>query len=206
MFCAADLYIGPSMSFGSSQRIGLLGGSFNPPHDGHVEISLTALNWLKLDAVWWLVTPGNPLKNPDVYAPYEERLCAARQIIKDDRIVVSNFEERRNLQYTAETLSALNEDFPAMKFVWLMGADSLRDFHRWRDWRKIAALAPIAVFNRPGFGDDALRSETAQALAHFRLDAAAAETLCDSEPPAWIFYQATDNPISSTELRQTSKR
>ena len=187
------------------QKIGLLGGSFNPPHAGHREISIAALKRLELDAVWWLVTPGNPLKDPEQYAPYETRLSVARAIASHERIVVSNFEARRNLQYTVDTLDALVNDFPAMRFVWLMGADSLVTFHRWKDWRRIASLVPIAVFNRPGYADEALESEAGQALSAFRFDDAEVEKLVDAEPPAWAFFEETQNPISSTSIRQAAE-
>ncbi len=187
-----------------SQAIGLLGGSFNPAHEGHLGISLAALARLGLDRVWWLVTPGNPLKDPRAYAPYEDRLAAARRIANDPRIAVLDFEARRNLQYTADTLEALRSRHPAHRFVWLMGADSLRDFDQWRDWRRIAQTVPIAVFNRPGLADAALRSETARALKANRIDEAAAETLADTPPPAWVFITDTDIPVSSTAIRNAA--
>ncbi|MEL7487957.1 MAG: nicotinate-nucleotide adenylyltransferase [Pseudomonadota bacterium] len=187
------------------QRVGLLGGSFNPPHAGHREISLAAIAHLDLDAVWWLVTPGNPLKDPDQYAPYETRLSVARAMSAHERIVVSNFEARRNLQYTVDTLDALVNDYPAMRFVWIMGADSLETFHKWRDWKRIAELAPIAVFNRPGYQSGALESEAATTLAAFRLEGEDAKTLVDAEPPAWAFFEDTHNPMSSTELRRAAE-
>ena len=145
-------------------RIGLLGGSFNPAHQGHREISLVALNALHLDAVWWLVSPGNPLKDKSTYHPYSERMAKARLIADHDRIIVSNFEERRSLQYTIDTLGALVDDHPAVDFVWLMGADSLSTFHKWKDWRKIATLLPIAVFNRPGDENAPQNAEAAREL------------------------------------------
>lgn len=184
------------------QKIGLLGGSFNPAHDGHREISLAALKWLGLDSVWWLVTPGNPLKEAKDYAPYPERLATARLVADHERIVISNFEYRRNLQYTADTLKTLCNDYSGMHFVWLMGADSLKNFHLWRHWRDIAQTAPFAVFNRPGYETDALQSEAAEALAHFRIDIAAVKTLPGMEPPAWVFFDGTDNPASSTAIRK----
>lgn len=181
--------------------IGLLGGSFNPAHDGHREISLEALKRLKLDAVWWLVTPGNPLKEAGVYAPYEDRISAARRRADHPRIVVSNFEARKSLQYTVDTLATLKLLWPDMCFVWLMGADSLAGFHRWKDWRRIFELAPIAVFARPGYDEDALASEAARAFALFRREAEEAGTLARAEPPAWIFFKDTTNPASSTAIR-----
>ena len=185
----------------ATRRIGLLGGSFNPPHDGHREISLVALDKLGLDAVWWLVTLGNPLKDESDYAPYDERMAAAQRCANHSHIVISDFENRYNLQYTVDTIERLQELNPGVRFVWLMGADSLASFHKWRDWRRIAALAPIAIFNRPGSSDAALYAEAAIALADKRLDPGAAKRLADTTPPAWIFFADTNNPTSSTEIR-----
>ncbi|MCB2112001.1 MAG: nicotinate-nucleotide adenylyltransferase [Parvularculaceae bacterium] len=185
-------------------RIGLLGGSFNPAHEGHREISLKAIRLFGLDAVWWLVTPGNPLKAHEDYKydSYEVRLAAARQVANHPRIVVSNFEARRGLQYTVDTLEALRELWPQMTFIWLMGADSLAGFHKWKDWRAIAGGVPIAVFNRPGFEKAALASETAKELALFRIPSGRAAELADAEPPAWAFIEETANPASASEIRK----
>lgn len=183
------------------RRIGLLGGSFNPPHQGHREISLAALDRLGLDAVWWLVTPGNPLKNPDIYAGYDDRLRLARAVSHHPHIVVSDFERRRGLTYTADTIDALKALNPHAAFIWLMGADGLETFHKWRDWRHIAQSVPIAVFNRPGHESAALESEAAQALAAFRIDPDDAMRLGETEPPAWVFFPDTENPVSSTAIR-----
>ena len=184
----------------STRRIGLLGGSFNPAHAGHREISLAALDRLGLDAVWWLVTPGNPLKDSGIYAAYDDRLHQARKVARHPDIIVSDFEKRRNLQYTVDTLGQIIDANPTAQFVWLMGADSLANFHRWKDWRRIAELAPIAVFNRPEHGDDALKSEAGTALAPFRLSDADTDLL-SLEPPAWVFFEDFDNPLSSTAIR-----
>lgn len=183
------------------RRIGLLGGSFNPPHQGHREISLAALDRLGLDAVWWLVTPGNPLKDPAGYAAYDDRLRLARIVSNHEDIVVSDFERRHGLQYTCDTLDALQTLNPHTAFVWLMGADGLANFHRWKDWRHIAQAAPIAVFNRPGHEGDALGGEAASELSAFRIEESDAMKLAESTPPAWVFFSDTQNPISSTLIR-----
>ena len=185
----------------AASRVGLLGGSFNPAHEGHREISLLALSRLGLDAVWWLVSPGNPLKDADEYAPFDERLRTARKVSDHPRIIVSNFEERKGLQYTVDTLETLGALWPQIDFVWLMGADSLSTFHRWRDWRKIANLAPIAVFNRPGHESAWRTAPAAQALAEFRREESEAASLPTAEPPAWIFIGQPANPQSSTAIR-----
>jgi nicotinate-nucleotide adenylyltransferase len=181
-------------------RIGLLGGSFNPPHDGHREISLAALERLRLDAVWWLVSPGNPLKDANTYAPYEERLGLARRVASHPRIVVSDFERRKNLQYTVDTLATLEALWPQIRFLWLMGADALLEFDRWKDWRTIFTMVPIAVFARPGV-EAPLTSESARAFSPFRIDPEDAGDLAGAEPPAWVYFQDTRNPASSTALR-----
>lgn len=186
-------------------RIGLLGGSFNPPHEGHLEISNAALSRLGLDAIWWLVTPGNPLKDESGYAPYEERLAKARKLARRPDIVVSDFEARRGLRYTVDTLTQMKETNPETHFIWLMGADSFADFHLWKDWRKIALLVPIAVFNRPYFEEKALSGPAAEALAGARIVSDAAADLAGLAPPAWVFISDTNNPISSTYLRNRGK-
>lgn len=187
----------------ASSKIGLLGGSFNPPHEGHREISLAALDWLRLDSVWWLVSPANPLKDLASYAPYEERLWRSRRLANDPRIVISNFEERRKLQYTVDTLEALTGLWPDMRFVWLMGADALAGMHQWKDWKRIFTLAPIAVFRRPGYDDAADASPAAREFLPFRVDERNAADLALAEPPAWAFCTSTANPLSSTALRRS---
>lgn len=186
-----------------TSRIGLLGGSFNPAHEGHRDISIEALKRLQLDAVWWLVSPGNPLKDGGdyVYAPYEERMAAARRVANHPRLIVSNFEERKGLQYTVDTIEALAELWPQIHFAWLMGADSLAGFHRWKDWRRIASLVPIAVFNRPGHEEAALASEAAKDLALFRVPSGRAAEIVGADPPVWTFIEDTRNPVSATAIR-----
>jgi nicotinate-nucleotide adenylyltransferase len=130
-------------------RIGLLGGSFTPPHEAHRAISLTALKRLGLDRVWWLVSPGNPLKDPSMLPDLEARVEAARRIARHPRIDVSGF--TGGSAYTIDLLAALKRRFPGVQFVWLMGADNLAEFHHWREWEEIFALVPIAVFDRPGY-------------------------------------------------------
>ena len=186
--------------------VGLLGGSFNPAHEGHREISLLALKRLRLDAVWWLVTPANPLKEKGAYAPYEERLKQARRVADHPRIVVSNFEERKGLQYTVDTIEMLQELWPQMRFVWLMGADSLATFDQWKDWRRIFSLLPIAVFARPGYDSAAAECEAARTFSAFRADNAEGARLAHAEPPVWTLYSETANPASSTELRRSASK
>ncbi|WDI32900.1 L-histidine N(alpha)-methyltransferase [Hyphococcus flavus] len=197
---------GLKTSGNKNRRIGLLGGSFNPAHEGHREISRLALERLGLDAVWWLVSPGNPLKDQRSYAPYSERLKTAREVSSHPNIIISDFENRHGLQYTVETLDHIKALNPDVNFVWLMGADSLESFHRWKDWMKIAAAVPIAVFNRPGFEDHVLNSEYAKHFSQFRQSEESGCGLANQEPPVWTFFEETENPISSTEIRKRTIR
>lgn len=187
------------------RSIGLLGGSFNPPHEGHREISLAAMQRLGLDAVWWLVTPGNPLKDHTEYAPLDERLRLARKKADHPHIIVSDFERRQNLQFTVDTIERLQLLNPNMSFVWIMGADSLANFHDWKDWRRIADQIPLAVFNRPGVGDRALTGRAATELALFRLAPNEASKLAETEPPAWVYFADLENPSSSTAIRKAQQ-
>src|SRR5688500_3157047 len=136
-------------------RIGLLGGSFNPAHIGHRRVSLAALAALGLDEVWWLVSPGNPLKPADGMAPYEARLESARRMARRSAIKVSDFEVQAGTRYTVDTLEALGKRFPQHRFIWLMGEDSVAQFHQWKGWRRLAGQVPIAVISRPGYDDEA---------------------------------------------------
>lgn len=180
-------------------RIGLLGGSFNPAHEGHRHISLIALRRLKLDAVWWLVSPQNPLKSTSDMAPLDRRLQRARETAAHPDIEVSTIEEALGTRYTIDTIGALQRKFPHAHFVWLMGGDSLATFHLWKQWEEIAQRVPIAVIARPGFTTRALASPAAQALQASRIRDAA--TLPDRAPPAWTFIQERLDPASATKLR-----
>lgn len=186
-------------------RLGLLGGSFNPAHEGHREISLVALQKLGLDAVIWLVTPGNPQKPAGQYAPLADRIAAARAVAAHPKIHVSDVEARQGLRYTVDTIGFLKKTLPSAKFVWLMGADSLAGFHTWRDWRGIAGQVPMAVFSRPGDRLAPLTARAARILARDRLPASAALRLADSPPPAWIWLPGLNNPASSTAIRNVSR-
>jgi nicotinate-nucleotide adenylyltransferase len=187
--------------FAAGMRIGLFGGSFDPPHAGHLEVSRVALRALALDAVWWLVSPQNPLK-PN--APSEEllhRIAAARQLAANPAIRVTGIEATFATRYTADTLAHLLPMLPGVDCVWMMGADNLATFHHWRDWRAIADALPIAVFNRPGQAIRALSSPAAFALRHWRRDPADAASLAGTRPPAWVFLPNPHVSLSSTELR-----
>ncbi len=163
---------------------------------------MSALRRLNLDVVWWLVTPGNPLKDAEIYAPFEQRLHRARAFADHCDIVVSDFERRHDLQYTVDTIERLQLLNPTVQFIWLMGADSLATFDQWKDWQRIAELVPMAVFNRPGYTENALDSVAATTLKNFRIDENDPEKLLQSDPPAWIYFSDTNNSLSSTALRE----
>ena len=184
-------------------RVGLLGGSFNPAHEGHREISLTALRLLQLDFVWWLVTPGNPQKDSASYAAFEARMAAAKRCADHPRILISDFEREHGLSYSAGTIEALLTRFPATKFVWMIGADNLTSFHTWRNWQRIAASLPLAIFNRPGHDISALSAPAAQALEPYRLPVSRARSLAGRKAPAWVYFNRTQNISSSTAIRDS---
>jgi nicotinate-nucleotide adenylyltransferase len=186
---------------GRGMRIGLFGGTFDPPHAAHRAACLLALRRLGLDRVWWLVTPGNPLKDPHGLAPLAERLAAARALAHHPRIDVSDLEADLGTSYTFATIRYLVRCCPGVRFVWIMGADNLRGFHRWQRWRDIAALVPIAVIDRLGPSLYSIASVTGQALARTRLPESAAKTLPERTPPAWIYLHGLKSPLSSTALR-----
>jgi nicotinate-nucleotide adenylyltransferase len=184
------------------QRIGLMGGSFNPPHEGHLHVAETALKRLRLDRVWWMVSPGNPLKRNDGLPPLAERMAAARALATDPRIEVTGFEDGlRAPHYTAAALAFLHARHPKARFVWIMGADNLAQFHKWREWRSIAATTPFVVVDRPGWRMKALASPVARALTAARLPEDAGATLAGRAPPAWVFLTARLSQLSSTALR-----
>ncbi|MCX5494680.1 nicotinate-nucleotide adenylyltransferase [Kaistia dalseonensis] len=183
------------------QRIGLFGGSFDPPHAGHVMVSLMALRRLQLDQVWWLVTPGNPLKHREP-GDLGRRIAAARAIVAGHPgIRITAVEATLGTRYTADTLSLLSQRLAGVKLVWIMGADNLRQFHRWRDWRRIAGLMPIAVYDRPGSTFRGPAAPAAVALARWRIDEQDATLLPDLEAPAWTFLHGPRVALSSTALR-----
>ena len=185
----------------NGMRIGLLGGSFNPPHAAHRAISLFAIKRLKLDRVWWLLTPGNPLKDTGALHGLAERAEAARKIADDPRIDVSCLEAVIGVRYTVDTIIHLRRRVSGVRFVWIMGADNLAQFHRWKDWRRIASEVPIAVIDRPPQSFRALAAPAAQALARYRLPENQATRLTDQHPPAWVFLTGMKSSLSSTVLR-----
>jgi len=182
-------------------RIGLFGGSFNPMHQGHLLVMQETLRRLALDALWVLVTPGNPLKNNAGLPPLEPRVRAARAFISDPRIRVTGFEAARGFTYTWQTVRFLTRTMPDRRFVWIMGADSFADFHRWERWQDIAAALPMAVYVRPGSGRRALASRAAATLDYAQHDAMLSQVLARQAPPAWTYLHGRQSPLSSSAFR-----
>jgi nicotinate-nucleotide adenylyltransferase len=187
-------------------RIGLLGGSFNPAHDAHRALSLLAWKRLGLDRVWWLVSPGNPLKLNRDLPSVETRIAQAREVAASPYIDVCAPEVAYRTRYTFETLTRLIASTPNARFAWLMGADNLAQFHRWKRWQEVAGLMPIAVIERPGDEDAPLSSKAAHALARYRVDESDAPLLLSMRPPAWVYLHGLKSPLSSTSLRMKGRR
>ena len=183
------------------QRIGLLGGSFNPAHEGHFYISCEALKRLQLDAVWWLVSPRNPLKTADAIAPLAQRVASAHAVARHPRIRVSTLEARLGTLYTVDTIARLREQFPATRFVWLMGADNLAQMPQWRRWTQIFNTVSIAVFARETYDFSALAGMAAHRFRASRLPAQRAASLADRTPPAWTFVPLRRHPAAATDIR-----
>jgi nicotinate-nucleotide adenylyltransferase len=179
-------------------KIGLFGGSFNPPHATHRTASLLALKRLGLDRVWWLVSPGNPLKDTRALRPLPERVAAAQKLAGHPRIDVTGLEAAIGTRYTFDTLFWLRRRLPDVHFVWVMGADNLANFHHWENWRGIAELVPIAVIDR---SDAIAAGPFAERFWRFRLPETRAGRLALAEPPAWVFLHGLKSPVSSTALR-----
>jgi nicotinate-nucleotide adenylyltransferase len=187
-------------------RIGLFGGTFDPPHQAHLAASLLALKRLKLDSVWWLVTPGNPLKNTSGLAPLQKRIAAARGLTRHPSIHVTGIEAVINTRYTHNTMKWLIARCPRVRFVWVMGADNLRSFHRWQKWRGIAKLMPFVVIDRLGPSLYAAASPAGQAFARARIAEPEAASLPYRKPPAWVFLHGLKSGLSSTALRAMRRR
>ncbi|MBP1805391.1 nicotinate-nucleotide adenylyltransferase [Rubellimicrobium aerolatum] len=193
--------MGPGAPFaGRGQVVGLLGGSFDPAHAGHVRITREAIRRLGLDWAWWLVSPGNPLKREGP-APMARRVAAARALVRDPRVKVTDLEARLGTRYTAETLARLRARYPHVTFVWLMGSDNLGQFHLWRDWRRIMATVPVAVLARPGARLPSRFAPAARAFRAAQLNERDARALAGRRPPAWVALDLPLSPHSSSAIR-----
>ena len=183
-------------------RIGLLGGSFNPAHRAHREISLLAMAGLDLDEVWWLVSPGNPLKEgASDMAPFEVRFASAQDRARRSRIRVSDFERREGTRYTVDTVRKLKRRFPGDRFIWLLGSDTLQNFHKWRDWRGLAREVPIAVIPRPGYDSAAHAARAMGWLGRFVHPSSQAKRWTEWSAPAIVFLRLSPDPTSATAIR-----
>ena len=182
-------------------RVGLLGGSFNPAHEGHRHISLAALRALALDEVWWLVSPQNPLKPSAGMAPLAARIEAAGRVARHPNLRVSGIEERLGTRMTAATLAVLRRRFPRVRFVWLMGADNLAQVPRWGHWRRIFRRVPVAVFDRSPYSAKALAGKAARVFAAGRVPAARATAVAGLAPPVWVYLHQRRHSASATAIR-----
>jgi nicotinate-nucleotide adenylyltransferase len=187
-------------------KVGLLGGSFNPAHEGHAHVAETALAKLGLDAMIWLVSPQNPLKSRDETAPLHQRMASARAQARGPRMLVSDAESRIEARYTLDTLRILKARYPGVRFVWVMGADSLASFHRWKGWVQLMHEAPIAVVSRPWAALRGRLSPAAKRFARYRRPSVSSRQLPFLAPPAWVFLRGPFNFQSSTALRGRLKK
>ena len=187
-------------------RIGLFGGTFNPPHEAHRAASLLALKRLGLDRIWWLVTPGNPLKENRSLPSLAKRMALSRKMAAHPAIEVTGIEAALHTRFTYDTVSKLQARNPHVRFVLVIGADNLAGFHRWKNWRKLAAMIPIAVVDRPDYDLSALSTPAASALARARIDESHAPVLALMKPPAWAFLHGLKSELSSTALRAAARR
>jgi nicotinate-nucleotide adenylyltransferase len=186
-------------------KVGLLGGSFNPAHEGHAHVAETAIARLGLDRVIWLVSPQNPLKGRHETAPLAARMASARRMAPGRRMIVSDAETRVGAQYTLDTLRILKARFPGVHFVWLMGADNLATVHRWKGWVEIMHEVPVAVVSRPWAGLKSRFSPAARRFARYRQPSARGKRLPFAKPPAWSYFRGPLNFNSSTALRARLK-
>lgn len=184
--------------------VGLYGGSFNPPHAGHALVANIAIKRLKLDQLWWMITPGNPLKANSALAPLSHRVALSESVTPDPKIKVTAVEAGLGLTYTIDTLRLITARNPSVNFIWIMGADSLRDMHFWREWDAIVNLMPIAVIDRPGASFTALASRMAQRYASAQVPQSQASQLAHYKAPAWTFLRGPRSPLSSTILRASA--
>ena len=191
---------------GAGMRIGLFGGSFNPIHQGHRLVVEETLRRLELDMVWVLVTPDNPLKNHADLAPLADRVTAARALLDHPRVRVTGFEAALGFSYSWQTVRHLTTTLPGRRFVWIMGADNLVQFHHWERWQDIAAMVPMAVYVRPGSGRRAPVSRAAAALARWRVDEEDAGRLARLAPPAWVYLHGRQSQLSSSAIRASRQQ
>ncbi len=188
----------------SGLRIGLMGGSFNPPHAGHKLVAEIALKRLALDQLWWVVSPGNPLKELSGLPSQQQRMDACGTFATGWRMRVTGFEKALGTPYTVEMLAFLRARYPDVRFVWVMGADNLASLHRWRNWREIARCVPMAVIDRPGWRMKAIASPAGRFLGRFMVRSEKASRIAEMRPPAWVLIASRLSPLSSTAMRNAA--
>lgn len=186
--------------------VGIFGGSFNPPHEGHLLVSEIALRRLNLDQLWWMVTPGNPLKDSRELAPLAERIRSSEILARNPRIKITALEAAFDVRFTADTLALIRKANPGVNFVWVMGADNLATFHHWQRWREISQSFPIAVIDRPGSTLSSISSKMAQRFAQYRIDERYAPLLARLRPPVWTFIFGPRSPLSSSAIRMENAK
>ncbi len=187
-------------------KIGLLGGSFNPAHEGHMHITLTALKRLGLDQIWWLVSPQNPLKTKRDMAPFQERLKTAQNFVTHPDVRVLGLEQRFQSNYSLNTVESLRQHCPQTRFIWIMAADNFIELENWHHWQKLMNLVPMAIMDRPGYALQALSSKAAQRFSFARRNERQARTLVHMPAPAWIFLTGPRHSASATEIRLNQKQ
>ena len=195
----------PSIETLRGKSIGLLGGSFNPAHGGHLHISQFAINLLNLDSVWWLVSPQNPLKSSVDMAPFSERLQKAKKVTSSTSIVVTGIEDDFLSQYTIDTLQTIQKRFKQVRFVWLMGADNLLQIDQWKDWKKIFSTMPIAVFDRHPYSEKVEESIAVKKFKKKRMSSLDANKIAYMKAPAWVYLRIPLNLSSGTKIRSVQK-
>jgi nicotinate-nucleotide adenylyltransferase len=187
-------------------RIGLFGGSFNPPHEAHRAVGLLAMKKLQLDRLWWLVTPGNPLKDTRGLPPLDQRIAEAAALADHPRIDVTGFEAVIGTKYSCDTIRFILNEAPGTHFVWIMGADNLKNFHHWKNWRDIFLMLPIAVVDRGGLSLQAASGAAAISFARARIPESRASSLPGLPPPAWTYLRGVKSDLSSTAIREARER
>tara|TARA_Y100000590_G_scaffold364139_1_gene422238 strand:- start:1778 stop:2407 length:630 start_codon:yes stop_codon:yes gene_type:complete len=189
----------------NNQKIGILGGSFNPAHDGHIEISNHAIKKFDLDFIWWVISPKNPLKTYDRLYDFNERLDKAKSIVHNNKIIVTEIEQKIGSQYTIGTINYLTKKHPNTKFIWIMGADNAKDFHLWKKWESILGMLPIAIIDRPRSSLDVTSSLFAIKHKKYRIDEADSQMVFKIKKPSWVYLHNKLNDSSSTKIRSNDK-
>ena len=183
------------------KNIGILGGTFDPPHEGHLNISMQAINKLKLDEIWWVISLSNPLKKKEKISNFSERYSNAKKYVNNRKIIVSNIEEKINSPYTLDLLEYLTFKFPKQNFVWILGVDNLKNFHKWKNWKRIFYKVPIAIFDRPNYSLNIIRSKCMNVFKKNRVPSISSEKFKHLNTPCWIFLYGWGKQTSSSKIK-----